>query len=404
MRCPIVLWVRVLKVGLVVRRRIVIYSLHFFIAPLLYISLSLYLLCVCLCYCSIIALVCCLTVTHTVPTGVCGWGQTPAQRSYFRSGADVHKTLAVVNNTHRAHIRALCRSHILELHRRDQGVTMRKANPSDEFEKFWEKIHSVEYQKGDAQFQHLLFFYVDTIVPALLLMHTAQRLNEFWYYTAASLTLMPLFYVRNNIKYGPYLLEDAALWLHQVPRVILNQKIVFFTHQGQSTGAILEQFNKKMKHTVARESEIAFKVGSGGLEQMTDMRNKLCSIARVTQQVSQEHSEISYEMDVDAIVGLLVRGKAYEIVEGRSVEEVRTADNKDPLHSKYSNSVSMYSSGVTRIAEASLKLKLEQKYKFESAIAIVSREVGEVGEALVVEDGENEDDNLEVMLQDPHPH
>jgi len=37
-------------------------------------------------------------------------------------------------------------------------------------------------------------------------------------------------------------------------------------------------------------------------------------------------------------------------------------------------------------------------------IAIVSREVGEVGEALVVEDGENEDDNLEVMLQDPHPH
>lgn len=308
----------------------------------------------------------------------------------------MHKTMAVINNTHTAHVRSLCKTYIKAQYDIDAGVTMGMIKAEDAFEVFWEEIHSEEYQQGDAQFKHNLFFFVDTVLPALLLMHTSQRLCEFWYYMAASLTLLPLFFVRNNVKYAPYLVEDAALWLYQVPPAIREQRVTFFTHQGQSQGAILEQYNKAMKHTIVRESEVAFKAGSGGLEQMSEMRRKLFELAGVKEKASHGHFDISYVMDVDAMVGLLEHGGAYKVVPNRTAKKIMTCDGSEQLVSAESNSCAMYAEGRKRLAEATGSVKREEKIAWKPAIPIIDRELKEG----VVVAGEDDDrDGEEPVLE-----
>ena len=65
-----------------------------------------------------------------------------------------------------------------------------------------------------------------------------------------------------------------------VPPKILHQRINHFTVNGQSQGAILEQYNKKMKKVAFSESEdsFAFSFASDGLDQLTKMRKKLFDV------------------------------------------------------------------------------------------------------------------------------
>lgn len=321
---------------------------------------------------------------------VCGWPSLQ-QRKYMLSGADVHKTLATINNTHKAHIRALINPWLKKLITALGGVNeLKKMDPVTTFDLFWTYIHSEEFIQNDTQIKHLLFFFVDEVIPALLLIHCAQRLCKFWYYMAASLLLMPIFYVRNNIKYGPYLVEDCALWLHLVPPVIRGQRVTFFTHQGQSHGAILEQGNKKMKKTIMRESSHAFKAGSGGMEQLSVLEAKLYEIARVKRKETAPHCEISYVADVDAIEDLIVKGKAYVVVPNRPVGNIRTCDGSELLGSKDSNSVSMYAIAKQRHFDASQCYKNGTKYKWESPIPISEKE--QKDGVIAVEDEPNVDE------------
>jgi hypothetical protein len=131
-----------------------------------------------------------------------------------------------------------------------------------------------------------------------------------------------------------------------VPPKILHQRINHFTVNGQSQGAILEQYNKKMKKVAFSESEdsFAFSFASGGLDQLTKMRKKLFDVLGASDHQSSESPDMDYGADIDSVVKIMIGGKAFTIAENRSASDIKTADGEESLQNENSNILAMSNS------------------------------------------------------------
>ena len=242
--------------------------------------------------------------------------KTPKAKSWLCSVGDLHKGFQVCNIVYDAAQRALCEAWL-------------DSSPTDSTDAGELRGWIIENASIDIHFATMVYFFVDGLLPSLLLNQKGLRLSNFSAWMGGGYLLVPLLFVRGHPNMAALSVWDRLSVCYRAPEPVKAQRQAFIS-VGHRKGFAKpmdenqEETNKRVKRGMGGGQEQDFKNAIATVDLVAATRSALFATCGRVDRERAGRSDAVFDSAVDSVFAFFLSKRTFVPVPSRN--EIKSLD------------------------------------------------------------------------------